>query len=113
MESHDGPPAELFIHGQTYFDEEEWNAFEEAAPPETNVVGVRIRQTQGETKLFRDGDYPVLRGTTMILNDRNALLWDDWVRPATRHLYRARNSQSAFHHDPEKQNRRVLASTVS
>lgn len=90
-DSHDGPPAELFIHGQTYFDEEEWSAFEEAAPPETNVVGVRIRQTQGETKLFRDGDYPVLRGTAMILNDRNALLWttgyvpqlDTYIGPET------------------------------
>ncbi len=74
-QTHDGPPRELFIHGQTYFNDEEWKAFEDAAPKETNVVGVRIRQTGGDTKLFRDGDYPVLRGTAMLLDDRNAYLW--------------------------------------
>lgn len=90
-ETHGGPPRELFIHGQTYFNEEEWRAFEEAAPPGTNVVGVRIRQTGGETKLFRDGDYPVLRGTAVMLDDRNAYLWttgyvpqlDTYIGPET------------------------------
>jgi hypothetical protein len=80
-EKHGGPPKELFIHGQTSFNEEEWRAFEEAAPPETNVVGVRIRTTRGETKLFRDGDYPVLRGTALILDDRNANLWTSGYVP--------------------------------
>ena len=74
-ERHNGPPKELFIHGRTTFDDDEWRAFEEAAPSGTNVVGVRIKTTQGETKLFREGDYPVLRGTALILDDRNANLW--------------------------------------
>jgi hypothetical protein len=90
-DKHGGPPKELFIHGQTSFNDEEWRAFEEAAPPETNVVGVRIRTTRGETKLFRDGDYPVLRGTALILDDRNANLWatgyvpqlDTYIGPET------------------------------
>ena len=80
-ELHNGPPAELFIHGQTSFNEEEWRAFEEAAPAETNVVGVRIRTTNGETKLFRDGDYPVLRGTALILDEKNAYLWSTGYVP--------------------------------
>ena len=74
-ENHDGPPNELFIHGQTNFNDEEWGAFEQVAPTTTNVVGVRIKSTSGETKLFRDGDYPVLRGTAMLLDARNAYLW--------------------------------------
>lgn len=90
-ETHDGPPQELFIHGQTYFNDEEWKAFEEAAPKGTNVVGVRIRQTRGETKLFRDGDYPVLRGTAVMLDEQNAYLWttgyvpqlDTYIGPET------------------------------
>lgn len=90
-EKHGGPPNELFIHGQTYFNDEEWRAFEAAAPAGTNVVGIRIRSTSGETKLFRDGDYPVLRGTAMLLNDRNAYLWtngylaqlDTYIGPET------------------------------
>jgi hypothetical protein len=80
-EKHGGPPKELFIHGQTSFNDEEWGAFEEAVPPGTNVVGVRIKTTGGETKLFRDGDYPVLRGTALILDDRNANLWTSGYVP--------------------------------
>jgi hypothetical protein len=74
-------PNELFIHGQTSFNNEEWRAFEAAAPVGTNVVGVRIRITGGETKLFRDGDYPVLRGTALILDDKNAYLWTNGYVP--------------------------------
>ena len=88
---HDGPPKELFIHGQTYFNDEEWNAFCEASPKETNVVGVRIRATGGEMKLFRDGDYPVLRGTALLLDKQTAYLWttgyvpqlDTYIGPET------------------------------
>ncbi|MEX2299142.1 MAG: hypothetical protein WD715_17125 [Dongiaceae bacterium] len=90
-DKHNGPPAELFIHGQTSFRDDEWAAFEAAAPKGTNVVGVRIRRTSGETKLFRDGDYPVLRGTALILDKGNANLWttgyvpqlDTYIGPET------------------------------
>lgn len=90
-EKHNGPPNELFIHGQTSFRDDEWHAFEGAAPDGTNVVGVRIKRTSGETKLFRDGDYPVLRGTALILDDKNANLWttgyvpqlDTYIGPET------------------------------
>ena len=80
-DTHDGPPKELFIHGQTYFNKEEWDAFVSEASLETNIVGVRIRSTGGETKLFRDGDYPVLRGTALMLNDKNAYLWTNGYVP--------------------------------
>ena len=91
VEDHGAPPKELFIHGQTYFNDEEWRAFVEAAPKETNVIGVRIRPTGGETKLFRDGDYPVLRGTALILDEQTAYLWttgyvpqlDTYIGPET------------------------------
>lgn len=90
-EKHKEPPKELFIHGQTSFRDDEWRAFEEAAPPGTNVVGVRIKSTHGENKLFRDGDYPVLRGTALMLDDRNANIWttgyvpqlDTYIGPET------------------------------
>ncbi len=80
-DKHGCAPAELFIHGQTSFKDDEWRAFEEAAPAETNIVGVRIRTTGGETKLFRDGDYPVLRGTALILDEKNAYLWTNGYVP--------------------------------
>lgn len=89
--AHGEAPRELFIHGQTYFNDEEWSAFVEAAPKETNVVGVRIRSTAGEMKLFRDGDYPVLRGTALLLDSQVGYLWttgyvpqlDTYIGPET------------------------------
>ncbi|MFC3692593.1 hypothetical protein ACFOWB_10260 [Chenggangzhangella methanolivorans] len=91
QEDHGRPPDELFLHGQTYFNDEEWRAFVDVAPKGTNVVGVRIRTTSGETKLFRDGDYPVLRGTALLIDDRSAYLWttgyvpqlDTYIGPET------------------------------
>jgi hypothetical protein len=78
---HKTPPTELFIHGKTTFNDTEWNAFAKAVPKETNLVGVRIKSTDAETKLFRDGDYPVLRGTALMLDDRNAYLWTNGYLP--------------------------------
>ena len=81
IETPGAPPAELFIHGQTTFNDEEWQGFVAAVPAETNLVGVRIRSTGGETKLFRDGDYPVLRGTALLLDDQTAYLWSSGYVP--------------------------------
>lgn len=78
---HQGAPKELFIHGKTTFNDVEWEAFAKAVPKETNLVGVRIRETDAETKLFRDGDYPVLRGTALVLDARNAYLWTNGYLP--------------------------------
>lgn len=74
-------PKEFFIHGKTSFNDDEWKAFEEVAPSGTNIIGVRIKTTTGDTKLFRNGDYPVMRGTAMILDDRNAYLWTSGFVP--------------------------------
>lgn len=74
-EKHGSYPAELFIHGRTTFNREEWDAFCAAAPASTNVVGVRIKSTTGDMKLFREGAYPCLRGTALLLDEKNAYLW--------------------------------------
>jgi hypothetical protein len=42
---------------------------------------VRIKKTSGETKLFRHGDYPVIRGTALILDERNAYFWSNGFLP--------------------------------
>jgi len=67
-------PKQLFIHGQTYFGDEEWAAFEKAAGTTTQVVGVRIRD-ELTFKLFRSKKYPVLRGTYYAYGKRKAFLW--------------------------------------
>lgn len=74
-------PKELFLHGTTKFNDSEWKAFEEAAPEGTKIVGVRIKSTYGEMKLFREGDYPCLRGTAIKTNDYEAYLWTTGYAP--------------------------------
>lgn len=77
----DAYPEELFIHGKTTFSHDEWEAFSAAAPPQTNIVGVRIKSTYGEMKLFREGDYPCIRGTALKLDPQNAYLWTSGYLP--------------------------------
>jgi len=73
--THDGAaPSELFIHGQTHFSHDEWEGFSVAAPPETKVVCVRIKATQG-LKLFRLGATNVPRGLMWVASERRAYLW--------------------------------------
>lgn len=74
-------PKELFIHGRTNFSKDEWSSFCDAAPSETNLVAIRIRPTSGDVKLFREGDYPCLRGTAILANERNAYLWTSGYAP--------------------------------
>ena len=79
-EEHHSVPDELFIHGQTYFDNEEWAGFTDAVPSQTRLVGVRIRRSS-EMKLFRSGTHPVLRGTAYRVHRRKALLWTNGFIP--------------------------------
>lgn len=71
---HGKPPTELFIHGKTRFDDDEWEGFKTVVPNETNLVGVRIRPTT-ELKLYRVGKMPVLRGTAYLSTKRKGYLW--------------------------------------
>ena len=81
-DKHGSPPEEFFIHGRTTFNNEEWGAFTKAAPVGTNMVAVRIRPTTGDVKLFRDGDYPAIRGTAILIDERNAYLWTNGFIPS-------------------------------
>jgi hypothetical protein len=80
-DKHGHNPKELFIHGRSGFSNEEWNAFVKATPRETNIIAVRIKTTNGDSKLFRNGDYPVIRGTAMMIDERNAYLWANGYIP--------------------------------
>lgn len=67
-------PTELFIHGQTRFNELEWEGFKESAPKDTHLVGVRIRDDK-TLKLFGPGKEPLLRGTAFVQSKRKGYLW--------------------------------------
>jgi hypothetical protein len=72
---HGRPPSQLFIHGRHRFSEGEWAGFESSVPPETELVGVRIKQ-QDDIRLFRpSASTPVLRGTALVVDRRNGFLW--------------------------------------
>ncbi|MBN1545888.1 MAG: hypothetical protein JW902_04440 [Syntrophaceae bacterium] len=74
IREHAVPPKELFIHGRTRYNDEEWLGFQEAAPKETNMVGLRIRDDR-TLKLYGPGQAPVLRGTAFIQSRRKGYLW--------------------------------------
>jgi hypothetical protein len=69
------PPTELFLHAKSSFTDDEWEGFTSGAPRETNVVGVQIADSRDNVKLFRPGNYPVVRGTALLLDDDQAFLW--------------------------------------
>jgi len=67
-------PTELFIHGRVSFNDDEWSGFSDAVGNETNLVGVRIRDSS-EIKLFRKEDMPILRGMAYLRSKRSSYLW--------------------------------------
>lgn len=67
-------PDEIFIHGKTYFDDNEWEGFREASEGKSKVTGIRIRDDK-LFKIYREFAYPVLRGLVYVMNKHSALLW--------------------------------------
>ncbi len=75
-----GPPREIFIHSRTDFNDEEWKGFREAVEDATNLVGVKI--THEKTfKLFRNSEFPIMRGSLFIQDKRTAYVWSKGFIP--------------------------------
>lgn len=66
-------PSEIFIHGKTFFNAEEWEGFTSVVDSNIKVVGVRIRSST--LRLFRQGNYFLLRGMAYVENERIGHLW--------------------------------------
>lgn len=71
---HGFAPKELFIHGTTRINEDEWQGFCEGVPPETNIVSIRISK-EGRFKLYSANQHPVIRGSYLQLHPRRGYLW--------------------------------------
>jgi hypothetical protein len=67
-------PEEIFIHAKTYFDQDEWNGFAEAAEGKSKIIGIRIRN-DSSFKLYRDFSYCIPRGSALLYTDTLAYLW--------------------------------------
>jgi hypothetical protein len=74
------PPRELFIHGRTRPNDEEWEGFLSAMPQGTHACAVRITRSD-EFKLYRPGRMPVIRGTVTYEGDQVAYLWTSGFTP--------------------------------
>ncbi|MCK9619134.1 MAG: hypothetical protein M0R47_01215 [Methylobacter sp.] len=72
--SHGEPPKELFIHGKTKINQDEWEGFQAGVSNHTNVVSIRIRN-DGLFKLYSSGTRPVARGIALLANQRKGYLW--------------------------------------
>jgi hypothetical protein len=67
------PPSELFIHGRTRFNAEEWRGFSQGAPG-TKITAIRIADSN-DIKLYAPRDTPVIRGTVMQIDEYRGYLW--------------------------------------
>jgi hypothetical protein len=75
VQAHGKPPAELFIHGQTRFNDEEWRGFQAALPDGTRFSGIRIRKSF-DTRLYQaEGTTPVMRGMALAIGETRGFLW--------------------------------------
>jgi hypothetical protein len=74
--------TEIFLHSRSTIDKEEFEGYRAACPPGVEIVGVRVRTDHRGVKLFRLGDWPVLRGTFWRINDRSAYLWASGFKPS-------------------------------
>lgn len=79
---HGYEPAELFIHAKSSFNDDEWTGFQAAcAGTSTNVVGIQISDAWDQLKLFRQGSYPVIRGTALVTSDKAGYLFTSGFVP--------------------------------
>ncbi len=77
-------PKELFLHSTYRFDDNEWTGFAAVCPEGTKLSAIRIVDGHRDLKLYRDGSYPVLRGTSVRLSPRSGLLWTTGYVPDLR-----------------------------
>lgn len=75
------PLTEVFLHAHSTIPRDDFAGFADACPPGTRIVGIRVRRASDTARLYRPGRYPVLRGTTWIVNDRTAFLWTNGFKP--------------------------------
>ncbi|WP_339859243.1 hypothetical protein [Pseudohongiella acticola] len=74
IREHRHPPTELFIHGKTRINLEEWQGFCDGVPEETNIVSIQIRN-ENKFKMYSSHNHPMPRGCYVELHPRKGYLW--------------------------------------
>lgn len=75
------PLREIFLHSRSRISPEEFDGYLAACPAETKLVGVRVRSEREGVKLFRSGEFPVLRGTSLQVSENGGYLWTNGFKP--------------------------------
>ena len=75
------PLKEVFLHYRSTMEREEYEAFRAACPPDVKVVAVRVKTDRYGVHLYREGTYPILRGTFWRVNDSTGYLWASGFKP--------------------------------
>lgn len=73
--------GEVFLHCRSSIDNEEFAGFQDACPTGVRIAGIRVRQERFDARLFREGSYPVLRGTFWQIHPRKGYLWASGFKP--------------------------------
>jgi hypothetical protein len=73
---------EIFLHARAGISSEEFEGYRAACPGGTRLVGIRVRTERQGFRAYRQGTYPVLRGTLWPTSDRRAYLWATGFKPS-------------------------------
>jgi hypothetical protein len=78
----DGQPlSEIFLHSRSGISADEFHGYEKACPRDVKLVAVRVKKEFEAMKLFREGSYPIVRGTFWRLSDQTGYLFASGVVP--------------------------------
>jgi hypothetical protein len=72
---HKNSPARLVVHKSSRFDENELNGFRKAVAEERVETYDFLSFSNSQTKLYRAGEYPPLRGTLLTLDESEMVLY--------------------------------------
>lgn len=73
--------SEVFLHSRSGIDAAEFEGYQAAVPAGTKLVAVRIRRAGRGLRLFREGTWPVFRGTFLEETARSGFLWASGFKP--------------------------------
>lgn len=69
------PLREIFLHYRAFISFKEFEGFRSACPSNATIFCVRIRREPRDMRLYREGRWPILRGTFLELSPRRGYLW--------------------------------------
>jgi hypothetical protein len=75
------PLTEIFLHCRSGVSGEEFRGYQKACPKGVKLIAIRVKKEFEGLKMFRDGDYPVMRGTFWPLTRESGYLFASGVVP--------------------------------